>query len=437
MTSTPDHWQKVQILFDSFRKEGVAQISNELNWVINGLFVGTTKELRPSVAIAHNVTYTILVSLISEIQDDKSREKTFETEFLPRVRQYLTAKKADASISGGLGHALSVVSRPHDLEIIWTDVCRYLIELMSQPFGVFDSEIDFVSVSQRWTELITSILRNYSTTPSHQKQDYPTESIFLKISARPFEEAVSKVLNSDGAWVDGILFLTSLVENTLFWNALLESTEMDNAMRAVNVLVSTEHAVKLLHSASSRLFIRMVLVYCNSNDTGAPDVWQILINEGIPTDRPIDVQNPEALIYQLVSIFKPPLQVTSTDRHQSILNAPRGVNVNLAQELTTALKSQEDFESPLAKQLEGLLISLCCLHGNAISGVSNILGILISDETSLVLLRSWDLDSPTFIHVVTEVCARDPSFAGVLLQPNSKGYDNSWDVSGLLWNLYK
>jgi hypothetical protein len=436
MTSTPDHWQKIQILFDSFRK-GVAQISNELNWVINGLFVGTTKELRPSVAIAYNVTYTILVSLISEIQDDGSREKAFETEFLPKVRQYLEAKKADASISEALGHALSVMSRPNDLEIIWTDVCRYLIELMSQPFGVFDSEIDFVSVSQRWTELITSTLRNYSTAPSHQKQDYPTKSIFLKISARPFEEAISKVLNSDGTWVDGISFLTALVENAFFWNALLESTEMDTAMRTVKVLVSTEHAVKLLHSASSRLFIRMVLVYCTSNDAGAADVWQILINEGIPIDRLIDVLNPDALIYQLVSIVKPPLQTTSTDRHQSMLSAPRGVNVNLVQELTTALKSQEDFESQLGKQIEGLLISLCSLHGNAISSGSDILGILISDETSLALWRSWDLDSPTFIHVVTEVCARDPSFAGVLLQPNSKGYDNSWDVSGLLWKVYK
>ena len=436
MTSRLDYWQKVQILFDSFRKEGVAEISTELNWVINGLFVGLTKELRPSIAIAYNVTYTILVGLISEIQDDESREKAFETEFLPKIRRYLTMKNVDAPISGGLGRALSVMKRPHDLELIWTDVCRYLIELMSQPSGLSDSEIDFISVSQRWTELAASTLRNYGTDPSHQKQDYPTKSIFLKISARLFEEAVSKVLNSDGTWVDGSSFLTSLVENPLFWNTLSESTEMDIAMRAVKVLVSTEHAVKLVHSASSRLFIRMVLVYCNSNDARAPELWQILINEGIPTDRPIDVQNPDSLIYQLVSIVKPPLQTTSTGHHQSTLSAPRGVNVNLVQELTTALKSQ-DIESQLAKQLEGLLISLCCLHGIAISNGSDILGILISDETSLALLRNWDLDSPIFIKIVTEVFARDPSFVRVLLEPNSEGYNRSWDVSGLLWKLYK
>lgn len=366
MTSNPDYWQKIKVLFQELRKNGGIEFSDELTWVSNGLLVGVTKEMRQSTAIAHRVTYTILVDLISGIQEDDSREKAWKAEFLPRIHQYLTTNKANASVTDGLGHALTRVNNSHDLEVIWTDVCEYLIGFMSQSPHASDSGIEFKSVSQRWIDLTISTLSNFNIQSSQQKEDNPARLTFLKMTARPFEEAVSMILNSNGTWVEGTLFLGSLVENPLFWDTLSHSTEMQIGLQAFKDLVSPEEVVKLLHSPSSRPFIRIIVAYCNANDVEIPELWETLVNEAIAKNGPIDVQNPDALIYQLVSIVKPPTRATSTNSPQSMFGAPRGVNLNLVRELTTALKSYGNVESEEAKRLEALLISLCSLHGTTL-----------------------------------------------------------------------
>jgi hypothetical protein len=361
MSSNPDYWQKIQLLFRRLRENNVAEVSDQLVWVNDGLFAGAAKEMRQSSAIAHTVIFTILVDLISEIEDDDNRESAWKNEFIAKIRKCLTTEKAGAQITRGLGSTIAYVKKPHDLEIIWTDVCEYFIGMMSPPLPEGDSGVNFQVLSQRWVDLMVSILRNLGT------QDSPTTSLFLKISARPLEVGISIFLKSNGSWIDGMLFLASLVEDPLLWDTLFQSTEMETALQAFQGLVLPEH-VNLLHSLSSKPMIRYINTYCNSGIAGARKVWEMLINEAIPTDRPIELQNPDSLIYQVVSVVKPSKRIASADSPTPPLTAPRGVNMNLVKEMTTALRSYEIIESEEANRLVELLISLCSLYGIRCSG---------------------------------------------------------------------
>jgi hypothetical protein len=109
---------------------------------------------------------------------------------------------------------------------------------------------------------------------------------------------------------------------------------MQSTRQAFKAFISPENVVKLLHSPSSRPFIRVVVSFCALYGAELPEIWETVINETLPTNRPIGVQNPNALLYQVVSTVKP--------SSRTFLHVPLGINMNLVNELTTALKSYED-----------------------------------------------------------------------------------------------
>ena len=434
MSANPDYWRKIQILFDILRKHNGAKTSDILTWFTQGLVVGAAKEMRQSNLIAHQVTYTILVDVILDIQDDESRDNAWKTEFQPKLRQYYTAKTPTQVAAGGaLSNALFriVQRRTSDFEKIWSIECEYLIGSMSRQ--TTESEIDFKTLSQRWVVLAMTFLRRVVGEKTERSSS--ARSLVLKISNPPFQEALRVILESNGTWVNGMDFLASLIDEPLFRECLCSAEEMQSSLKAFKAFISPENTVKLLHSASSRPFIRIIVAFCALYHGEMPEIWDTVIDETIPTNRTIDVRNPDSLLYQVVSTVK----LSS----RTFLHPPPGVNTNLVGELTTALKSSEDLESEEAKRLQNLLISIVSLRGNiSLMVASYKVGILVSDETSLALLHVANIESPNLIPIVAEICARDSPFAGLLLESrtqlqNDSEESRSWDVPAFLWTLFK
>lgn len=181
-------------------------------------------------------------------------------------------------------------------------------------------------------------------------------SAILNISNRPFKEALRVILESNGTWVDGMDFLASLIDEPLVRECLCSAKEMESSEQTFKAFVSPENTVKLLHSPSSRPFIRAIVAFLASYGGEMPEIWKTVINETVPTHRPIDVRNPDSLLYQVISTVKP--------SSRTFLHGPSGINTNLVRELSTALKSCQDFESEEAKRLQNLLISIISLRGN-------------------------------------------------------------------------
>lgn len=355
MNSNPDHWRKIQILFDILRKHEGAKTSEILVWVSQGLLVGAAKEMRQSNLIAHQVTYTILVDVILDIQDGESRDKAWKTDFRPKLRQYYTAKTLPQVEAGGaLSSALFRIAqrRTNDFEKIWSDECEYLIG--SMPRQTTESEVDFKILSQRWAVLTMTLLRRVIEEKAEKRSSARSE--ILHISNSPFKEALRVILESNGTWVDGMDFLASLIDEPVFRQCLYSAKEMESSQQTFKAFVSPENTVKLLHSPSSRPFIRVIVSFHASYGGDMPEIWETVINEIVPTHRPIDVRNPDSLLYQVISTVKP--------SSLTFLHAPPGINTNLVRELSTALKSCQDLESEEAKRLQNLLISVISLRGN-------------------------------------------------------------------------
>ena len=358
MNASTEYWQKVQTLFNNLRKHDGSKTSDILTWVTQGLVVGAAKEMRQSNLIAHQVTYTILVDVILDIQDDESRDEAWKTDFQPKFRQYYTTKTPSQVEAGGaLINALLRIAqrRTNDFEKILSDECKYLIGSISRQ--TTESEMDFKILSQRWVVLTMTLLRRV-VGENAEELSSSARSAVLKISIQPFEEASRIILESNGTWVDGMDFLASLTDEQLFRECLCSAEEMQSSQQALKVFVSPENTVKLLHSPSSRPFIRVVVAFCALYGGEMPEIWDTVINEAVPTNRPIDMRNPDSLLYQVVTTVK------SSSR--TFLHAPSGVNANLVRELTTALKSCEDLESGEARRLQNLLISVVALRGNVI-----------------------------------------------------------------------
>lgn len=357
MNASTEYWQKVQTLFNNLRKHDGLNTSDILTWVTQGLVVGVAKEMRQSNLIAHRVTYTILVDVILDIQDDESRGKAWKTDFQPKFHQYYTAKTPSQVEAGGaLIDALLRIARrrTNDFEKILSDECKYLIGSMSRQ--TTEPEMDFKILSQRWVVLTMTLLRR--VVGENTEELSSARSPVLTISIQPFEEASRITLESNGTWVDGMNFLASLTDEQLFRECLRSAEEMRSSQQALKVFVSPKNTVKLLHSPSSRPFIRVVVAFCALYGAETPEIWDTVTNEAVPTNRPIDIQNPDSLLYQVVTTVK------SSSR--TFLHAPSGVNANLVCELTTALKSCDDLESGEARRLQNLLISVVALRGNII-----------------------------------------------------------------------
>ena len=349
-------------LFDVLKKTSGIQPSDALEWITNGLLVGASKEMRQSTAIAHQVAYTILVDVILEIQDDDIRANAWTANFVPRLRQYLNSEAAargsEANMIGAFASALVRISRgcPTDFEKLWIKECEWLIGLISSLPSPSYSETRFKTVFPRWTDLIVLILCQFIG--QHYRGQLEHEaSVFLKITARPLEEAISAILKSAGVCIDEMSFVAGLVETAPFSECLSDADEMQNTREALKSLLSSDSIVKLVHSASFVPYIRVVLAFCRTYRKQEPQAWEHVVKEAIPEDQLVGVQNPESLFCQLVSIVSP--------SSRAYLRAPSGINANLVREMSSALASNDDPESEEMNRLERLLVSVVDLRGTS------------------------------------------------------------------------
>jgi hypothetical protein len=232
-----------------------------------------------------------------------------------------------------------------------------------------------------------------------------------------------------------MLFLADLTDMLLFRECLFQSEEMESARQDFKGIMSRTSLSKFLHSPSSGPFIRLVAVFCSYYTTEMPEVWGNVIREAIPEDQPIDVRNPESLVFQLVSITNPLWK-----KHLSV---PAGVNMNLVQELTSALNEYQDLGSAEAKHLSTLLNLLVDLRGNSLDIEQTLifLGIIVSNETALALVRNLNLNSTLFFHILNEICAQDLAFTELLLQQPARekipdAVSHEWDIPSFLWSVY-
>jgi hypothetical protein len=345
MTSNPEYWKTIHVLFDRLRGTIGAQTSELFLWVNQGLLIGVTKEMRPSAAVAQQVTYTILMEIIQDIKEEGARAEAWKTEFSPRLREYLTSTGAAVSQpAAAFGYVLPLLNSAKEFEDIWGVECQYLIDLMSQSPVTSDSEIRFAPVSIKWTEIVLSMLRNFGNYEAKS-----SAAIFSKEIERVIEATIAVILTTDGHWVDGMSFLATFVQDHSFTSSDLTS----GCLYDLKVLTSSENVLKLLHSPSSEKFIGVLVVLWQQYRKEIPELWNIVVNEAIPTSQVIDVGDPNSLFsHLLITLGNPKPGPRSKD---FILGDD--LNMNLVREIAYVIKISDD------DKLEQMLISLINLRG--------------------------------------------------------------------------
>ena len=332
----------------------------ELAWVRDGVFPGAAKEMRPSVAVAYQAAFKLLVDIISEVDDDNWRTEAWKSELLPKLHNYLTnnerVKISQSEYGKIVGSALVRIleHKPPDFVALWSTECDYFVGLIFEGADTLDSDALFKGVSQRWMILMVSILETLSFEDVCTENDSAVHT-FLQMTARPVEQVISRTVASEGNWVDGMSFLALLADVSQFSSILSKRTEMQNLLDACKALFTAATASKLLNSPSVLPFIQFTAALSNVPGVNVTEAWDTTLEKAIPSDGPIAIQNQDSLLNQLILIAKP------SWRHQ--FHAPSGVNTNLVSEFTTAANKAGDLGSTEVRQFIDTLVSLICLRG--------------------------------------------------------------------------
>jgi hypothetical protein len=345
-------------LFEVLRKKTERTPSDLINWVSKGMLAGTGSELDPNISF--QTAFTILVNVISDIEDNESRNSAWKTNFVPHLHGFLTStdskRSSEVKMASALGSALVNMStrRLPDFEEIWNVECEYLIGLMPDTSTMTAPEPGLKTISQRWVDLTLSILRLFAG-GKLEAPITPELTSFLRIISQPFAKALEASSNMGGTWVDGTTFIASLVDDSLFSGCVLKADEMDGTRQKFKEFVDPTNLVKQLHSASTGPIIRIIVAFCSLYSKELPKVWETLVSEAIPETRPIEAHDPTSLLAQVVAGVES-LSVP-------YLKLPEGVNINLVNEMTAALDPTKDTEAPEMKRREDLFVSLVCLRG--------------------------------------------------------------------------
>jgi hypothetical protein len=356
--SSQQYWRRISDLFEVLRKKSERTLSDLINWASKGMLASTGSELDPSNS--SQTAFTILVNVISDMEDDESRIDAWKTNFVPHLHRFLTStdskRSSEVKTASALGSALLNMSirRLSDFDKIWNAECEYLIGLMPGTSLMTVPEPGFKTISQRWVNLTLSILRLFAG----GKLEAPTTpelTSFLRIISRPFEKALEASSNMGGTWVDGTAFIASLVDDSLFSGCVLKADEMDGTRQKFKEFVDPTNLVKQLHSASSGSIIRIIVAFCSLYSKELPEVWETLVNEAIPEARPVEVHDPNSLLAQVVASVE--------SLTLPYLKLPERVNINLVNEMTAALHPTKDAKAIEMKRREDLFVSLVCLRG--------------------------------------------------------------------------
>ena len=427
MTSNPDYWKTVHVFFNRLIDSHGTPTSELLHWVNQGLLVGAKKEMRPTAAIAQQVTYTILVEIIQDIKDDDSRLEAWTTEFTPKLREYLTCTGTAVGEPGAaFGYVLTRINDAKGFERIWGTECQYLIHLMSESPTISDFNVQFAQVSGNWIKIVLSMFRNFG---QHEANPSALKRFSIELQ-KVAKAALSMILETNGHWIDGMRFLATLLQDRAFTLSDLTTYGLQD----LKVLTSSENVVKLLHSPSSEKFIG-VLVVLLTRYKETREIWKTVIDEAIPSIGLIGVTDPNSLFSHILSTSdnrKPGL------RPEDFVLAD-GININLVREIAMTLKSSDHERS------EKMLRSLINLRGRIFSRVAMLTmeGILVSPQTATALLILSTLYLKNWSEILGAVLQKDANLilGESMLDMNSQELKQedifaNWDISKFLQKIY-
>ena len=281
-------------------------------------------------------------------------------------------------------------------------------------------DISFKQRGTRWLMLNSSILRHlYADSKVHAPMTNRAISAYITSLARIFTFVCDMEGTYTGEWIEGMEFVHMFLSTGYLLDSFSHSLEMEEARQCLEDLLSPVRMKSLLRSQASVPYIRVILRYSYAFGKEDASVWQMLLKEAIPEERPIDVRNSESLIYKLV--------LETKNAKRSDFKAPEGVHTNLVQEMIQALNAK-DLESLEETNLLNLFVDLVVLRK-----------ILISDETALAMVQSLGLDYEDLHPLMTQIAMKDPAFSEVLLafRPSESPSEdsNTWSVMGLLMEV--
>lgn len=296
------------------------------------------------------------------MDDDNERQELWDKEFVPTLHGYMIGlmeekKLIDTGMPNALGVAITRICsrRPADFDMIWGRENGIFEDLSEKAPDLEGENNSFKLMAPRWIMLSSSILTQSSSKGSDMEEKSKISvSTFVKSLAGVFTKIVEIEIDVEGKWVDGMRFVNSILSTKSIVGGFTTAEEMNEARQSLKKLLSPENMKVFLHSLSSAPFISIVLRYHNMFGKDDNIVWELLLKETIPEDKLIDIQNPESLFHQLVAGAK------HSKREQ--FKSPEGVNLNLVEEMTKALKS-EGTEAQEKTNLENLYVELIALRG--------------------------------------------------------------------------
>jgi hypothetical protein len=360
--------------------------------------------------MATQTTYTILVEIIKNVENAETRSETWKGEFMTKLLEYMISSDATTGNMGGaFGHALTLLDDAKEFDVVWGSICKFVEQLMSTS-PVMISEVDVVSIFEKWTHVVHSMVRNF--------KDEKTEiaGIFSSKVREVAVAAMETILKTDGFFVDGMAFLATLLQDHSFTS----STLSEDCIEYVKVLITPDRAVKLLQSPSSEKYIAVLIVlWTLCGRRYYPMTWDLVVQVAIPESGKIGVDDPESLFSRLLHALESPKP--GLRREDFVLD--KEIQMNLVREMATTLKVSDD------EKTENVLRSLV-----------NLRGILVSKETATGLLILAVLHSNNWTKILSDVFRMEDNLGLALALLDTKflsSVDVDVDVNDPLgnWNI--
>lgn len=383
--------------------------------------------MRPSAETAYEISYNILINLIASIEDESARNATLNSEFRNKLHQYLASTESALPQERYLAHGLSAAllnlsrKRPEDFEAIWSSECSWLQSLITHVLSSERSEGSFKIASHRWVEITMQMLFHLTDTNS---QDIV--SSLLKPASELFKVTLQTASNFRGSWVDGISFLSTLLENPSFMEFFRTNKELEPAQHALMDFMSPTNITQLLHSPSSGSFINMLFSFYTLFGEKAQSVWEVFAGEVLAESQALDIHDPNSLLARVAQMPK-----SRWEGLRGLARPPQSNSQNLARQVSSALEEGGPTDVAEGKRIEELIVSIMLLRD-----------ILVTNETSTAIFWNLNHSSGSFLRILESICRRDPQFLSFIFleastDTGSESATISQKLAFLLYNVFR
>ena len=330
---------------------------------MNGLLIGASKEMRQSVSIAYQVTYTILIDVIAGIEDLAGRDAAWKTHFLPIFRRYLNPEIKIPNLEPYVNDVFIEVfvhmkkTSPELFNANWYQGChfnRWIVLHLPDDEKEDGGEWDFKRFVNFTLPLMHRLVNENTMGVKTEDLD-PTVISFLGTLSSYFAFIVDHMETSHpgGDWSEGMEFLAAMMEDPLFCECLLNVDSMAGGLKVFKEYVSrTPEKMALI--LRRKPFLRVVVVFCRLFTEEGQAIWRSVLDTLISAERLRHIQKPKSMIAELVSILKPSYKY---------LKALPGVDETFAREIARVLNLNDDPESEEGTRLMWLFASIVTLHG--------------------------------------------------------------------------